>query len=297
MPHVERLFERVIRGEYDYDRDIKNLERYLNVARKADCVELQASILNVVGVLNNVAGHVQRAIDTLWDVHTMYLDTGDMVQAAHTLSNLGFIQMNAGNYSGASSLFKEGMAIFQPSDGYATYRYLLSNQLHALLMLEDYAALDTLLVEAQEIATHITRDDAHQYARHMGGIYRIMAERELIHHNFDEARRYAGLARDLAEGSALTFELGHIYCTCAHIELAQTGNIAGAMIYWQELNDLFDKVHAPAHIGRNYLEEARYLLHHDFADEGRKFAERALAIFEQNAMVEDAALAHDLLAI
>ncbi|MGB1288768.1 MAG: tetratricopeptide repeat protein [Aggregatilineales bacterium] len=292
---VERTFQRVIRGDYSYDRDVRELRRYQKQAQKLDARSLEARILNCLAILQNVSGRSTRALRQFQEIYKLYEALDDKKRMASTLGNMASAHMTQGNYEEATAITERALALISAEDDYDVYRFLLEKKMSMALKNEDYGTVDSIYKRFQAILTEFGNDDKHTYAEYMSGVYQIMAEREMAREDYQQARRYINLATEFAEGLELTFGLAPIYCTQAHLALREQQDTALAEEYWQKMQDTLKGIHSPSHIGRDYIEEARYLQRHGYLDKAAEFAQRAISIFEQFEMPEDMALAGQLL--
>ncbi|MGB1287443.1 MAG: tetratricopeptide repeat protein, partial [Aggregatilineales bacterium] len=288
-------FQRVIRGDYSYNEDTRALQRYQKQAQKLNAKSLEARILSCFAILQNISGRTTEAAKQLQEVYEIYEELADKEYMAKTLCNLAVIHNLRGNYEEAITLCEKALTLISVEENYTVYRFLLDNRMNLAFHQQDYTKVDELYLQIQAILTEFGNDNKQDYARCMSRVYQVMAERELIRQNYQQAKGYINLATEFAEGLSLTFRLTKIYCTHARIALKQSNNRELAEHYWQKTHETFQIVQSPSHIGRHYIEEARYLMQHGYPDKAREFAQYAMSIFEQLEMPEDITLAGQLL--
>jgi len=288
---VGKIFEQLIRGDYDYEKDLARLEKYLGQARQLDAPLLEAQILNNIAILNNVSGRPDLCEEYLWQVYEIYEGLGETSKLCSTIGNLATVNSTRGDYEAALDLYDRGLKI---SDEISSH--LISGKMDVLLVLQRF---DEVVACFESIADRLDEmleiDGRANYTRRMSSMYRALAEVCLQRQQFDDAAYYINQARSLAEGLNLTFGLAEIYFTCAHIALLQHRDQELANTYWQKAQDTFNGILSPSHVGRSYLEESRYLHQKGFREEARHFAHEAAAIFEQHNMQNDLLLAEELL--
>lgn len=294
------IFERIIRGQFDYDRDLQSLQKYQEQARQLGSQELEGLTMNYMAALNSLAGYLseaQRLFTELFEFHREHGNTRGMATA---LNNRSVVFSTAGRYEEALDMYKQAEALCDAENEgmLPIYGLILSGQLSTHRLLEHYDLIPHFFDRISEIGERLVATDRFTYARVMCAVYRNMAEYHLHLGDAEEAHGLARMAVDFAMGLDLTFELANVYFTQAHIALyrddEQSRDEAAAR--WQQALDLLQVVQAPAQIGRAYLEEARYLERHGYRDYAQDFAQRAYNIFVQHDMAEDVELAQALLA-
>lgn len=292
---LHQLFSKIIRGDYVYERDLTIIDNYLQKTSKFNDLLLTAQIINTKAVLNSIAGYTQNAFDLYWDSHALMVQIGNPEYIANSFNNIGWNHMILGQYDEANTYYQQGIDLLNNDTNYNVYRLLLSNKTELALLQEDYETLDRLLAKSKTIMNQITRSNKEDYAYHMSGIYRVIAERELVQDDLQQARNHANLARELAIGLSLKIELARIHFTDAHIVLKESGKLAIAEDHWQMGLDILQAIEAPASIGQTLLEEARYLAKQGYSESSVRFAQQALSVFEAGNLVSMAALAQALI--
>jgi len=291
---VNRLFDQLIRGDYNFTRDFKALERYTEQARKLNAPLLEARALNVMAILHNVSGRSDEAETYFLNVVKLYRQQENHSGLAATYGNLATVNTTRGEYEIALDYYHQGLALKDENN----YQFLLSSKMSVLLTLERYDDIDACYAELKIIMDKpISTAEKANYARFMSGVYRTMAEVHLHRQQIDEAKSTINMARDFAQGLNLTFGLAEIYFTDAHIALLHDKDETQADTYWETARDTLKGIHSPSHIGRSYLEEARYLKRKGCGEKSEEFARRALGIFERYEMATDIAMTQELLAL
>lgn len=67
-----RIFQRVIRGQIDYDADMKALQKYRDMAIQESAPIQEAGIINNMAILNSFAGYLKLAEQQLIDLFEIY---------------------------------------------------------------------------------------------------------------------------------------------------------------------------------------------------------------------------------
>lgn len=289
-----RTFERIIRGDYDYEQDMQTTEKYLEQAVKLNDPQLEAQIVNTRAVLNAICGKLDHATDLFWNLLAINEQTHNLDGMALAYNNLAVTSEVQGKYAEALVLYNRGLALFNtPEDSLREYGRLLTGKFSALVTLHHYDDADACFDEITEMGQALVAYDREQYARMMVTVYRDAAELALHRDDLEHAKKYKNLALEFANGLNLTFELATVHFTEAHYALKTHDS---PDTYWDKGRDILQRLDAPALIGRAYIQEARYLQREGYAEESRAFTQLALALFEGLNLKDDIAIAHSLLA-
>lgn len=293
---ARKIFERAIRGQINYEQDIANLKKYHQLALTLNQPRTEAMIINYMAVVNSIAGNLHEAEDLFSKLYEIQKSDNNYYGMATALNNKAVLYSTQGRYDELMALYEQGAKLCESriAETADIYGLILSGQLSAYLILEDYPAMDACYQHILEVKDHILKRDKFVYARVMSDIYRSMAEYHLHFGDIEKARSTINLAVELARGLDLAFELANAYLTLAHIELAEE-NTQAAYDIWDEVENVLGNSEAPSHIGRLYLEEARYLQRHNYKEYQQIFAQKSHEIFKQQSMIEDAELAQTLL--
>lgn len=289
---INRMFDQIIRADYNFVRDKKSLERYQEQARKLNAPLLEARIINIMAILHNVSGRSTDAEKYFLEVVELYREQDSQSGMATTYGNLASLNNSRGKYDIALEYIEQALDL----DAEAEHQFLLSSKMSLLLIQERYDEIDACYAVVQKLGERpIDIEGKARYARFMSGVYRTMAEVYLYRGEIEEAKSTINLARDFAQGLNLKFELASIYFTYAHIAILHDKDEAQANMYWEQARDTLKGIHSPSHIGHNYLEEARYLKRKEHHHQSEEFARRALSIFERYNMESGVKLAQALL--
>ena len=129
---VQRTFEQLIRGQYDFEKDLTHLQRYLNQAKALNAPLLEARILNNLAILHNVSGRGDACEAFLWEAYQIYDDLNQSEHMTATLGNLAKLQMTRGDYETALSLLERALAL----EHHNNLHFLLAGKMSALLALQ-----------------------------------------------------------------------------------------------------------------------------------------------------------------
>mgnify|MGYP001273055976 CR=1 FL=1 len=290
------IFERSMRGEIDYDNDLKALQKHLEMARQAKAPLEEARVINLIAVLNSMSGHLTLAEEQFTKLFTHNQTMGNKFGMVTALNNKAFFLTSLGRYEEASLLYQQGIEFCELAikETLKSYILVLSGQLAVCYMLGDYDKMPSYFEKIRSVEDDLLSKFSSHYAVVMSEVYRSMAEYHLHRKDYDEATSMSRIGIDFAKRLSLTFELADLYYTQAHIALAQ-GDKTLAETYWAKAIDILDKVPAKSSVGRNYAQEARYLERRGYMEYGRRFAQYAQDIFESLNMPEDIQLTQVLL--
>ncbi len=291
-----RIFQRVIRGQIDYETDMKTLQKYRDMATQENAPRQQANITNTMAILNSFAGHLKLAEDQLNNLFEIYKRLDNLSGMALAYNNRAFFLLTLGRYAEAEAIYTEGMAFCEahPEETLRSYPRILSGLMAVCYMRQHYENMPVYFGKIQAIQDKLLEDNRQNYANIMTEVYRNMGEYHLHRKEYPQAQSMVRLGMSFAQGLDLPFELADLYHTQAHIALAMD-NTDEAEASWAKALDTLDKIPAKANVGRNLTEEARYLARHGYADHSRRFAKYAYDIFQGFNMTEDADLAVALL--
>jgi len=291
-----QIFERIIRGQIEYESDLKALQKYREMAKQANAPRREANIVNYIAILNSVSGHLSLANEQftqLYDLHNAMNSREGIVVA---LNNKAFFLISLGKYVEASDVYTQAITLAEKGieEVILIYSQTLSGKLFIHYTLKQFELMPDVFEKISKIEESILTRSAKEYARIMTEVNRSMAEYHLHHQNYAQAQSLIRTGIDFATGLGLTFELADLYYAQAHIALA-LGDNKEADVLWSKAIDLLKNVPAQSTVGRNYNQEARYLESRGYMEYGRRFAKYAYDIFESLNMPEDIQLTQVLL--
>lgn len=291
-----RIFQRVIRGQINYETDMKTLQKYRDMATQENAPRQEAAITNTMAILNSMAGHLKLAEQQLTDLLEIYKRLDNLSGMALAYNNRAFFLVTLGRYAEAEAVYVEGMVFCEahPEETLRSYARVLSGLMAVSYMRQQYDNMPDYFAKIQAIQDKLLENSRENYANIMTEVYRNMSEYHLYKKDYAQAQSMIRLGMSFAQGLNLPFELADLYYGQAHITLAM-GNTDEAEASWTKALETLEKVAAKANVGRNLTEEARYLARHGYADHSRRFAKHAYDIFESLDMTEDANLAVTLL--
>jgi tetratricopeptide (TPR) repeat protein len=292
----KQIFERTIRGQIDYDNDIKALQKYREMAQKANAPRQEANMVNYMAVLNSVSGHLTLADEQFTQLFILQQANNSLNGMVTALNNRAVFLSSLGKYEEASGFYLQAIALAEGAvdETLVTYARTLGGKLSVGYMLPQYDDMLALFDKISGLQDRLLSQNPQEYARIMTDVNRSMAEYHLHHKDYTQAQAFIRTGIDFATGLGLTFELADLYYTQAHIALAH-GDTNGAEAHWSKAVELLKNVPAKSTVGRNYNQEARYLEQHGYTQHGQRFAKYAYDIFASLNMDEDAKLAQVLL--
>lgn len=283
-----RIYERTVRGNFDYKKDMRQLEHYRTQAQRVNMPLLEARMMNAMAILASVAGHMDEAEALYKQLLDLYAAHENAEGTVRTLNNLAEGYFTVGRNAEALALYDRGIAIAEKMpELIVDYAHIVTGK---LVMLVDAARFDEaqgLVEQLQARSQALVEADRQEYARLYVQVYNAMAEIALHHQQVIIAWQHVRRALELAEGLNLTFERAQVYFVKAHIALHDANAPQPAPVYWQEGQAILDNIQAPAHVGRTLMAEGRYLCKHQRGEQARHFLQKALDIFTKHNMVDD----------
>ncbi len=279
-----RIFEQMIRGEYDFERDNQQLQSYIEQARQMDDIALEAKITKNLAILHDVAGDYMDAEAILWNSFHLSEQIHDKAGMAFALGTMANSKEKRAHYDQALALQDQAIAYLDKTADPSIYRFLISNRMYVLCQLKRYDEVDKAFEEIQSIFNHIDSAERDAFARHMVYSYQIMAERELVRDDVESAQRYLNLAKELAIPLALKFEMAEIHATQAHILIQHDNDWASAENEWAQMKMLYMQIPSPSQVGWYFTKEADYLLQRGHTEKAHEFAQTAFETFDQHGL-------------
>lgn len=296
---THRVFERVIRGNIRYEKDLSELQRYREQAKKLDDIYVEGSIINALAVLNSVAGRIEAGFALFAENFERFAQADKVDGMALTLMNQGFGRMIQTRHEEALALYDQGIDLLeQCEEGPLTYvhRYghLLGNKLETLVAMNRYEEANTLYQKIQSISQAYVEATRTNYARTMVDVHTSMVEVEMQQGDFEQANAHLNAALNLANDLDLSFELAHAYFGGRLLAL-EAQDEEQANIYLDEATRQLESVDEMPYTGRLYLTEARRLAKFNYTQDAIELAQKALHVFHRNDMPEDIALTETFL--
>ncbi|MAU12067.1 MAG: hypothetical protein CL607_19750 [Anaerolineaceae bacterium] len=291
-----RAFERIQRGDFKFEKDMKDLKRLYKQAKKLEAPQkTRTSILNNMAILNAMSGRVEDAKQQFAKIYEREASQNNIDGMVLMLLNQAALSGLQGHHEDEVALYDQAITIYEasPERKVTLYGNLIGNKMLALDALQQYEEVPVLFDQIRLLAGEwMTADEAH-YENMMIMIYDSLIEALTHLKRLDEAHIYYDIATDLAHKQRNQMGLATLYFTRAHLALAESDPEL-ARTYWQRAIDNVGFKEIEIQAGRMFLYEARYLLRQDDVEEARDFVNRALAIFKARGMVEDILMAQQL---
>lgn len=291
---THRVFERVIRGNIRYEKDLRELERYREQAKKLDDVYVEGSIINALAVLNSIAGRIEAGFSLFAENYERFEEVHKIDGMALTLMNQGFGRMIQTRHEEALALYDQGIDLLEHSEegplAYPhRYGHLLGNKLEALVAMNQYEEAYVLYDKIESISQVYVEATRIEYARTMVDVHTSMVEVEIRQGHLEQANIHLNAALKLANDLDLSFELANVYFVGRLLAL-QEQDEGRATKYMREAFNQLATVEEMPHTARLYLAEARRLAKFGYTDDAKTLANKALDVFHKKDMPEDTAL-------
>jgi tetratricopeptide (TPR) repeat protein len=294
------VFDRVIRGRIDFDKDMGELNRHRKQAIDLGDARLEARIVSIMATLCSYSGRFSQAIDLFWQARALYQQTEHSVGLATTLNNLAVEYDKIGQYEKAILQFNDGLALTLDDDqqlkaGFERiYGYLMSGKLGTLVSMANFEAAEACYLSLMSNSKRIVDHNQSEYGRVMVDVYRAMAEVKLDQKDLDAASSHLNLALEFSKNLGLTFEQVTLLFTQAHIMMV-SGNESDAQSQWDAGEAILSQLEGPLQIARTYAEEARYLSRNGDDHRATYFATTAQKIFLQAEIQEGVQLVQPII--
>lgn len=282
---VDRAFQRIIRYDCDYQKQLKELEMHWETAKKVSDLTLGGRVLTVMGVLHATFGYLDKAQQCFFEARDIYTNIGKTDRLISVYINLARSSSNMGEYERALKFCRDGLAIENLEDYPSEYAGLLGNRLVALIATEQFEEAAHCLEQLDAISAPFAESNPQYYARLMAHVYRDAAELALHHQRFDEAHSKVKLGLELAESLNLRVERADLYFTRAHIALVETPDALDAIEdAFEKAEEIVKSVESPVMAANSLLAEARFLQRIKRLNKAQFFAKQAAAIFETHKL-------------
>jgi tetratricopeptide (TPR) repeat protein len=283
---VEDVRARVIRGHYDFDRDLRDLEKHRGQAQTLGDPALEERAVNTIALLHIFSGHFNMAVEQLWHGYELCHRANDVSGMAGSLNSLAVVHDMMGHHTESIDLYDKGLQLAVdyadrvPKHEIGSYGLLLTGKLTTLVSLGRYDEAAHLFDEVWEIADELVAVDRQAYARVMIYGYRGKAALDLKQGQVEEAKSALGLALELARSLDLPFELAQVHFGQAHVALIGEGDAEGAEEFWREAEAILLATPVPVNTSYKLASEARYLYHAGYHDKAQYFARKAIGLLE-----------------
>jgi|GEM_PF-6448155 len=287
----QEMFERIYRGQINYAVDIKTIKKHIEIAIELNEPLLASRLYQLGGFMSLVAGELSEFDD--W-----YQQAFNIAQEHQFIRLMAITKMNHGEAYRLLGRYDRALALYQASYDYFleddqkdnTLPLLESNIGLAQLGNQNYDAAEGQFLKALAQIGQKTYDhvDALMEAK------RGLAEVELNRGDFETAWKNIEEATRLAIGINDKMTLAEINLTRAHIA-EQDPDHDDAPLYYTASRALLKTQESPVVLARALLDEARYQHRHQAYADAKKTASEAHTIFTNLNMLEDAALAAELM--
>ena len=296
---VRRVFDRILTGDFDYEKDMRELDRYRCQVKKYELRELEPEVVNVMAVLTSISGRIEEGYLLFQQLYEMAEDLGDLNGMVLSLLNQGINLQEQTKYADALDKFNAGLKLLKANEAsgrvvIGRYGELLVSKMKILILLGELEAAMVLFEDIQVIAEDFVAAHRQAYARVMSEAYTTMIEICRDKNDFDKAKSYMAMALELAVGSDSNPDRIQIYLGGVRLALAQS-DTALATSYLEQAQIGLDGFDESPFKGRFLMTEARMMLSLGFGELAPDLARRALDTFEKYEMPEDVALAKTFL--
>ncbi|MFP4323467.1 MAG: hypothetical protein ACLFTK_13530 [Anaerolineales bacterium] len=207
------ILERLLRGELDYERDLRTLRHHLALAKEFSDLSLAGQLEFTLGFAENEIGNVGSA-ESYWRAayHT-YERLGDMSGMAGVQNHLGELYFRLSNHAKALAAYLHARELAEQIGDTEIINRVEGNL--GFLWLAEDKLLDAQICFSLVVA--VTQYETWQHIYSLISAHRGLAEVYRAMGRFDDAWREVREAHFLAEGRGLKLPLAQTYITKAHI--------------------------------------------------------------------------------
>lgn len=262
---VSSVGRRALRGHYDYDKDMRTVQKYRDQAQALNDPALEAQIANVLAIMNSFSGFFNKAIEQHEQNLEIYRQTNDINGMVLSVNNLAAMHRKVGMAQEAMSYYDQGTQLVAEVAGQvepheiSSFPQLLAGKLVTLVILGRYDEAQQVFDEVEAVGEKLDSGDRLTYSRTMTYAYRGRAEIELSQQQVDEAKATIKRALELAELLNLTFELAEVRLVQAHIAALGESNMGEAESFWKMAEEIVTTTPVTFNTGCLFAEESRYL--------------------------------------
>jgi tetratricopeptide (TPR) repeat protein len=293
--YIQQVFNRALRGEYDYGRDIDELKKHLNEAHRAALgPEIEGELINTMGAISGLAGYYEQAqayFQQAYDLHSLH---GNAKAAATAMINYALSKQTEGDYQAAEAAFLKAqrelvahgqLPIVDGIAGLATVYYQMKRYDEIMRL---YREIDA------HCAIYLERHKRSYYAS-LSVIHELLARITLRERRPDAARDALDRAREYAGPDAQPLRLGSLQMVDAYI-MYQSGDMAGALARVQAARQQVQESNALMRIARFHFKEATDAYAFGMITTAKLFSEYAILEFKKLKIKHDTERALQMLA-
>jgi len=288
----QEIWERLETGKFVYERDMPNLERFLNLARNTGDPAIIAEYQLLLAVIEADLGNFDAALGHYEIIIALLMPHNDYWRIGSMLNNVGDIYRCQGRYAIARTTLEEALRYLQMSGQERGINITLSNLGLVTLALGD--DLEALQWFTQSI--EMAHSNSREYKIPLIESYTGIADLFLRLHDFDKASAYLRLAREWAENSEIPILQTEIYLLYARFAQIRPRLVdATPEQYYALAKSYAEKGDKRYYYARVLLAEAEYFQSLGLAAQAADSASEALTLFEQFKLTEFAAVARRIL--
>lgn len=287
----EQLYERLFRGEVDFERDMTTIKKHIALAEQMNEPVLAGEIHTLAGLMCLFTGYIEKAIDYHEKAFPLFASQDDFYQMGRIKNNLGDIYRTIGDYGQALTHFQEASDLLQKADDDTKLSTIASNIGLVWLAMDNTTRAEKHFQAVLDTTKSVTW-------MHVAAITesrRGLAEVHLAREEYAEAWQQANAAAELARGSSNFLSLSEVNLTRAHIAEADPNATEPASHYYQLSREGLSQHSARNVLARALITEARYQRRHNNLQDAERLAKEARTLFTEMGMEEEARYAMAML--
>lgn len=272
-----QLYYKIARGEYDYEADMAQLQKFLDMAATINSPEAEGNVYITVGMLQSSVGRFADVLGTMDKAMAAFersTHPDHQQRALGTWAHKGDTLYQLGDYVAAMQTFEAVLAAAESSspehDVFGDQYVLRVGMGMCALALEDAELAERLFHRVLDMPDKTnTQHIAAVVDANIG-----LAECHLLRQEFDAAIDRARLALDIVSRQNDARQAFEVDCCLAHVAAAR-GDHDGAENHYQSGLAILAPSLRSAHNVVALLQEARYQHRHGNSGLAARFAELA----------------------
>lgn len=291
---INHIFNKALRGDYRYERDMAQLRKYDRDATKANVQDqIHGRVLNAMGVISNLSGNFEQGHNYFLEAHAYHMEQGNTSQALTALTNAGFAERIAGDNASAEELFNK---VWHSAEelGELVPVGLINNLVKFHYAMHHYDKIPALIDVLDANRAAYIEQDRFRYAASASNIYNFLTRIALRNKNMDEVYRLQAVTQDHIAGDSDNLLLAQVYMTNTYVAyITDDEKILQTNLRLAE--QVINAANSPVLTARFYMEEAQEAFDFGMCATAIQFAENALQEFKQREMHQDTQRTQELL--
>lgn len=291
IQQIFRLTESILRGEYQFETTQRILQNHLDRARNLNLPVYEAEVLNTLGILHLLAGHVDQQQMLFLQGLEKANQTSNIDLRMKLCNNLTEVYLENWDFENAERYLSQGLALGREEHSRTLVMlYLYSNSINFWTLRGDYAQAATLLEEVWKLgeAVDLLQYSRYEYFQVIFLLRNLQAVVDIAQGNCESALAALHLAQELTRSTTNADYHRLVRITRFYYALLCKRDEAEAAQAESAVREA-----AEEKLPFNFALTIAYFMHHNRQPAlARKYAQMALNEAETNANIPASALVH-----